>query len=210
MSTLSYTVTLSGMGAEPITKTQNRSDDGGLSLDIAVPASPAGTLTTRTDNDTGTVTMSSGGHGITTGQVVDLYWVGGARYGVTVGTVSGTSVPIDAGSGDNLPIATTAIIVAPRVAFNAAIDGDALSLIGLQLYFADQSSTERGYIRLVDAADDVIANVVLAANVPRVWDIDAGDTNSFSGDPITDGFVSNSSSTAAATLRLRCLQDATP
>jgi hypothetical protein len=79
------------------------------STTYSVPVAQTGTLTTRTDNDTGTLTMASGGHGITTGARLDIYWTGGCRRGMVVGTVSGTTVPIDLGSGDNLPIATTTI-----------------------------------------------------------------------------------------------------
>lgn len=76
------------------------------------PRSIAGTLTTRTDNDTGTLTLSSG-HGVMTGNTVDVFWNDHAnsRLGMTVGTVSGTSVPIDGGTGDNLPAAATAVQV---------------------------------------------------------------------------------------------------
>jgi len=76
------------------------------------PHSVAGTLTTRTDDDTGTLTLSTG-HGVMTGNTVDVFWNDGAnsRTGMTAGTVSGNSVPIDGGSGDVLPAATTAVNV---------------------------------------------------------------------------------------------------
>jgi hypothetical protein len=83
----------------------------GNSAEVASPtlaAAKTGTLTTRTDNDTGTLTMTAG-HGITTGQTLDVYWAGGQRRGMTVGTVATNSVPIDGGAGDNLPANTTAI-----------------------------------------------------------------------------------------------------
>ncbi|MBK9128182.1 MAG: hypothetical protein IPM13_10320 [Phycisphaerales bacterium] len=70
-----------------------------------------GTLTTRTSDTAGTLTMESG-HGIATGNTIHVYWDGGKRIGVTVGTVSGTSVPISGGSGDNLPDASTPMYVA--------------------------------------------------------------------------------------------------
>lgn len=76
-----------------------------------VPAAASGTLTTRTDNETGTITGTTG-HGITTGAVIDIFWDGGARFGVLVGTVSGNSIPIGAdnsGTGSNLPTASTVV-----------------------------------------------------------------------------------------------------
>ena len=77
-------------------------------------ASP-GELTLRTDDNTGTITMNDAGHGITTGAKVDVYWAGGVQYNVTVGTVSGASVPIDLGSGDDLPSEDTAVVVSVQV-----------------------------------------------------------------------------------------------
>src|SRR5678815_5092823 len=77
-------------------------------------AAKVGQLTTRTDNDTGTLTMVAG-HGITTGARLDIFWeeagVKGARYGVTVGTVATNSVPFDLGAGDNLPTNLTACLL---------------------------------------------------------------------------------------------------
>jgi hypothetical protein len=77
------------------------------------PAAKAGTLTVRTDDDTGTATMS-GGHGLTTGRM-DVYWAHTdgtrrVRYGMT-GTVTGDSVALDGGAGDILPAAATAVTV---------------------------------------------------------------------------------------------------
>ena len=77
-------------------------------------AANQGDLTTRTDANTGTVTMDSGSHTIETGDTVNVYWAGGERKGMTVGTVSGTTVPIDGGSGDDLPVADTEVYVSPE------------------------------------------------------------------------------------------------
>lgn len=75
-------------------------------------AAKTGSLTTRTDNNTGTLTMSSG-HGFQTGDKLHLYWTntdGSRGFCYTVaGTVSTNSVPIDSGAGDNLPPLNTAI-----------------------------------------------------------------------------------------------------
>lgn len=73
-----------------------------------VAAAKPGTLATRTDANTGVLTMSSG-HGFQDADVIDVFWSGGSRRGMTVGTVSVNSIPIDGGSGDDLPSATTVI-----------------------------------------------------------------------------------------------------
>ena len=84
-----------------------------------VAAAKAGTLSTRTNNTDGTLTMGAS-HGITTGAIIDLYWlVSGTtyayRHGVVVGTVSGTSVPISGGTGTNLPAQASAIMAMVHV-----------------------------------------------------------------------------------------------
>lgn len=67
-----------------------------------------GTLSARTDNDTGSLSVSSG-HGLVAGRPVDLYWNGGWRRGLWVTSVAGNVVGIDGGSGSALPNVGTAI-----------------------------------------------------------------------------------------------------
>lgn len=76
----------------------------------------AGTLSTRTSDTAGTVTVTAA-HNIVTGTTKNVRWivggVYGARTGVTIGSVSGTgagsTVAFSGGSGDNLPAQTSAI-----------------------------------------------------------------------------------------------------
>lgn len=203
---------MSGMGTS-IAQQVSRSADGGSALEIDVPIGYAGVLTTRTDNETGSLTMDDSGHGISTADVIDLYWDGGARYGITVGTVSGTTVPIgadDSGTGDNLPTAATAIVASVQVPFNAAIDGDELSAIGIQMSYAAAGLADISHLSLRDSGSSEIAALDLTANEPRQYDIAGGATNDFTGNPITNGIISNASTAYAAVLKLLWVQDATP
>lgn len=103
---------------------------GGLTgLEKTIPVADAGTLTTRTDANTGTVTMTASDHGITTGSIVDVYWSGGQRRGMLVGSVSGTSVPIDLGSGTDLPVTTTAVQVAVVQSYSLNVTGNQLAAL---------------------------------------------------------------------------------
>lgn len=212
MPTLNLVIGVNGLGAS-INRSTPRTADGGGVVEIAVPVGKAGSLTTRSDHDTGIVTMSSGSHGISSSDVVDLFWSGGARFGITVGSVSGTSVPIggdDSGTGDVLPASSTAVVVSPRVAFNASIDGDELSAIALQQSFLVSTETAESRVSLRDTGAAEIEGLTLAANTPRLFDITGGDTNVFTGNPITNGFVSNGSTTNAGTLKIVWVQDTTP
>lgn len=104
-----------------------------------------GILTARTDADTGEITMSSANHPVETGDTVDVSWAGGSRTDMTVGTVSGSTVPIDGGSGDDLPATSTPVVVVVQpvvvptcsnilslspYAYWCPIDADSITLYG--------------------------------------------------------------------------------
>lgn len=87
------------------------------------PPGKRGTLTLRTNDTVGELTMEAS-HGIATGNTIYLYWAtggGGKRLAVTVGTVSGNVVPISGGTGDNLPALTDPVYVAFNVAAQAMV-----------------------------------------------------------------------------------------
>lgn len=146
----------------------------------AIAAAKAGQLTTRTDNDTGTLTMA-GGHGITTGARLDVYWTNtdgtvGRHYGMTVGTVATNSVPIDGGAGDNLPALNAAITAMVPTAETITVTGDNAVAVAADsdtpatVIFAQSGGTTIKVVRLDgDAAyfwrdDSVDATPLGAAN----------------------------------------------
>lgn len=206
MPTAQYGVSIQAGGVS-IQQTITRTGDGSIGAEVTLPAAKAGALTTRTDDNTGSATLGSG-HGITDGMIVDVYWSTGVRYGMTVGTVASLVVPIDGGAGDNLPTQATAITLVEQVTINVSIDGDALALLAVCLDSTE--STGKGHVLFEDAAGDDIAELDLAANTPRVYDVTAGMANPFTGDPITVCQASNGSSTAAATLKIVGVVDITP
>lgn len=182
--------------------TSSRTEEGGSSVDVTIPIAHAGVLTTRTDNETGSITMDAGGHGITTGQIIDLYWATGARYAILVGTVSGTTVPIGAdnsGNGNNLPTAATAVVVAPRVSMSVLIDV-LPSMLAFVMQYASTAETAVSHVSMHDDSAEV-ESFNLAANIPRVWDVEGGDENIAEGGDTTSLIVSQASTTSAATFR---------
>lgn len=190
-----------------------READAGSTIDVSVPASKSGTLTVRTDNETGSLTLGSG-HGITTAQIVDLYWTGGARRGVLVGTVAGTTVPIGAdngGIGDNLPAQGTDIVVAPRVEVTCQIEPDDLALLAVYAPFDAAKVASPVSVEFFDDGDTSVVVLSLEPNFPVVYDITGGgDANPLAGDPIAKLLVSNGSATSGLTLTMVWLEDATP
>jgi len=211
MGTITHAQSISGGGVtiQPLAVT--RTNSGMIALEDTLNVAKTGTLSTRTDSNTGTLTMDSG-HGITDGQIVDIYWSGGVQRTVTVGTVSTNSVPFDLGIGDNLPIATTAVTVCVQKAINLAIDGDNADIVAVILETVDKSLRTAANVQFLDAAADVIAEIDLVANVPQVWDIEGGSANPFTGDPITNlkATQGNSTSTETYTLKIVGVQDASP
>lgn len=211
MVTITHAQSISGGGVTIQTMPVARTNSGPIGLEDTLNAAKTGTLSTRTDNNTGTLTMDTG-HGITTGQIIDIYWSGGVQRTVTVGTVATNSVPIDGGIGDNLPSATTAITAVVQKAINLAIDGDNTKIIAVVLETVDKTLRTAANVQFLDAAADVIAEIDLVANVPQVWDIEGGSANPFTGDPITNLKASqaNSTSTETYTLKIVGVQDASP
>lgn len=211
MATVMHAQSISGGGVTIQPLPVARTNSGSIALEDTLNSAKTGTLTTRTDDNTGTLTMTAG-HGITDGQIVDIYWSGGVQRTVTVGTVSTNSVPFDLGIGDNLPIATTAVTVCVQKAINLAIDGDNTNILAVILETVDKSLRTAGNVQFLDAAADVIAEIDLVANVSQVWDITGGSANPFTGDPITNlkATQGNSTSTETYTLKIVGVYDASP
>lgn len=173
--------------------------------DNVLPAAKTGQLTTRTDNDTGTLSMA-GGHGILDGDRLDVYWSGGHRRGMTVGTVAGNSVPVDGGAGDNLPTNLTSITAAVPSEEEFLATGDSLGLIFAKasrrslVVFADDADAELfaivgelggstgGAYQWRDPAEEPVAS-------------DGGVDNPLAGDDVAKVFISNGDSAGTAAVQ---------
>lgn len=210
MPTIQLTKASVGLGTS-ISRSVVRTADGGGAREVSVPVGKAGTLTTRTDTQTGTLTLGVS-HGIVTGQIIDLYWSGGERYGITVGTVAGTSVPIgadDSGIGDALPAALTAIVASPRVTIEALILVGGVKVLSGQMVYGSPTETAKSVMRFNDDASELF-RVELEPNVPRIYDIVGGDANPIEGADVESVVVSQGSTTNVATFKLLWLEDSTP
>lgn len=114
------------LGGKTFNETRSLSGAGLALAEASIPAAKAGTLSTRTSDSVGTLTLGAG-HGIETGNVITIFWGSvGYRRLVTVGTVSGTSVPLtNSGSGDVLPDQGTAVTVMVPTALKIPVPGSA-------------------------------------------------------------------------------------
>lgn len=196
--TLALTGSVAGV---TINASVSRTETGQISHEVTLTAGLAGTLSTRTDNDTGILTVTAG-HGIVGTDVIDIYWTGGRRYGAVVDSVTATTITfgtVTVGSGDNLPVVDTAIVVAKQQTVDTDFDGDNLKMI---VGYADQ----RAHLHFQENDGTSIASVDLAANEPWWWFSDNGFSNALTGDPVGAIKVTNGTTTAA-TLRLGLIYD---
>jgi hypothetical protein len=162
---------------------------GGEHREPTVAAAKAGTLTTRTSDTVGTLTMA-GGHGIATGDEFDLFWSGGQRAQVTAGVVAGDSVPFSLGTGDVLPALNTVITAHKGVSAAFTVVGDNLTGISVQM-------DKPGYVHFRDNTDAVLFSAPVTADGGYVWYDGSGVTNPLAGDTVTSILCTNSDSTAA-------------
>lgn len=162
----------------------------------ALAAAKTGTLTTRTDDDTGELTMSAS-HGITTGARLDVYWdvggVKGCRRGMTVGTVSVNQVPIDGGAGDALPADESAVTAQVPTEEAFAVTGNNVTVIAAR-------STRRACVVFADAADAELHAIEAELDGTSTtgngyqWVSGEGVTNPLAGDAVAKVFLSNGDS----------------
>ena len=174
------------------------SADNSLKSSPSVTGAKTGTLTTRTDANTGVLTMS-GGHGLLDADKVDLFWSGGQRRNMTVGTVATNSVPIDGGSGDDLPTAATAITAKVPQEEAFTVDGD--NVTGLTAY-----SPKQGYIVLCEADDTPVKTIEFDAAGGYNWGSGMEGSNPLAGGSITKVKYSHAS-TDSQTMKCAAVYD---
>lgn len=134
-----------------------------LTVNEDIPGTKAGTLTTRTDATNGVITMSSG-HGLTNGQIINLYWTGGSRKGITV-SISTNALTITGGTGDNLPSNNTALTVGVVRTIDIDFTIGILEMLVLQ---SDKSDIELLFYD-TDSPTNLHGTFVLAASEPYWW-----------------------------------------
>jgi hypothetical protein len=158
-----------------------------------------GQLTTRTSASVGTLTYSATPP-VTTGQVVDLYFSGGIRYGVTIGTVTSTTAPFSGGTGSDLPAVTTSYCL-PRVpvveSFVFSQDTAAMIIFAAASNEASDSTTVsygtgRITVRLLTSGDAEIMRRTLEDGYSYRWTSGSGTTDPTAGSAVAKVSISHS------------------
>ncbi len=192
-----YALVVSASGISIQTSMTRTASEGIEPVDTDLPTGKAGTLSARTDNDTGVATLATG-HGLQTGDKVDVFWDGGIRYGMSA-TVNGNDVTIDQGAGDDLPAQDTAVVVTKPISLDVTFDGDNLVLIAA-------STSQRSHLTFVDAGGLTLAAVEIGTQEAWVWISGVGVANPLAGNPVAVIKASNSSSANTSNLKLTGLQ----
>jgi hypothetical protein len=176
------------LGLKSIDSVVSREDETQASSDVSLPAAVSGTLTTRTSDSVGVVTVAS--HSITTSDKVAVFWSGGYRYNVAVSATSGTTISIGSGgSGDNLPAASTALTVCKETTLSFSHVGNDIK--GMVVHSPQRMSMN---VRDTVPASQVAADV--PANEGWFWISNATGTSPFAGDTLQDIILANADTTA--------------
>ncbi len=145
---------------------------------VTLSAAKTGALTTRTDDNTGTLTMDTG-HGLTTG-VIDVYWdVGGTkgcRRNMTA-TVTGDSIAIDGGSGDVLPADESDITAVHPSTETLTLNADNLKIIALKINTDAHCSMSVGTVSGTYTEGAAMELNDGTYGRARVWESQTGGTN---------------------------------
>lgn len=194
-----------GLGGINVNGAYTRTAPGQLSEQVTpdiLVAGLAGTLTTRTDNDTGVVTLGDG-HGIQQNDKVSLCWPAGSRINMNVTNVAGNLVTVDAGSGDNLPVATTTIVLAKVIRINCSFAGNDLEIVAAVC----GNDLAVGFYSVADA---LLYQLKLKGGNPQgepwFWVKNAGIANPLAGAAVAYILVGNGEA-EASTFSLSALRD---
>jgi len=178
----------------------SRTDDGAGQWTQAPAKAGVGQLTTRTDTDTGVLTMTAG-HGLITGKIA-VFWAGGRRYNMDA-VVSSDSIAIDGGSGDNLPDNLTAITADQQIVVNAAFDPDDVSVLLV-------TATKRASVVFADVSNNVLLALDLEAGECCLWWEDSGISAPFTGAAVAKIWMANGDGVDANAINVSVLYDSTP
>lgn len=100
---------------------------------LTLEAGVSGSLTTRTDANTGVITVAA--HSLTTADFCSVFWtdtsgVEKCHENMDITAVTSTTISVDLGQGDDLPTALTAVIVSKVASRVVAWDGTANGMLG--------------------------------------------------------------------------------
>ena len=192
MSTATFQGSIT-VGALRITANLSKTGVGDECHEPAMPAGVAGTLSTRTSDVAGVVTVGTGlGAGFTTGDIVAVFFddsngVPSVVYG-KYATVAGDAISIaddivaeyvgESPSGVVLPVEDTVVVICKKTVSNVSADKDDVTFIAVG---CDQPA-----IGIFGGAAEICNfHIPVAASPPAPWDLSGGAANPLTSDPTT-------------------------
>jgi len=165
----------------------DRTEEQGATTQVELPAGVAATLTTRTDANTGILTVLTG-HGITDAHTVTLFWTGGVRRGLTVTATTATTISIDVGAGTDLPAVSTAGVVCREVVTSLGHIGDDLEIFSIY-------SANRLMANIRDAGPATLLALDITAKESWAYISNFSGTNPFAGVTLVTAVLANGGTT---------------
>ena len=157
-----------------------READRGIVYSIPLPAAAVGTLSARSSDSVGTLTITN--HSLGAGDTIDIYWGSSVRYGATVGVVSGDDVPISGGAGVALPAESSSVVVGQQRTINTRFKGDRLDFFLLSYSGFGAGHCDFGSAQVtLSSVDDF-----------ELFDVSNGEASPFAGLTITQCKASSS------------------
>lgn len=197
-SSVTLIYSLSGIGGQA---TITRTADGGTARDVTLNAATACVANTfaMTDSNTAACDLAAG-HGLTNTNY-DVYWSAGVRYGVA-GGVTGNSIALEGGAGDDFPATNTAVTIAAQQEITVAITGNSASAIIAH-------PTVRAHVDFQDVNSASLWQHDITAAEALSWFSDSGIDNPLLSDTVAKVMASTASTTAGS-IKIIVLDDATP
>jgi hypothetical protein len=169
-----------------------RSDVGGEAHEPILPAGKAGTLSTRTSDTAGVVTVAANSvDPIAENDIVAVSWVDvnlvtHCMYGMKVTGVASLDITVDYSGSEyegEFPASTVfpaedyAVVISKKVTSNVSFDKDDVT------YFAANANVKA--VGSFGGASEIYALQIPIANSPVVWDGASGTDSPFTSDPTT-------------------------
>lgn len=166
----------------------DREDEQGATTQVALDAGIAGTLTTRTSDSVGVITVAEG-HGLTTSDTIAVFWIAGMRYGVTITGTTATTVTIATGAGTVLPAVSSVVTIGKEVVTSLGHIGDDLKIFAIH-------STNRLSANIRDVTPATIEALDVAARESWAYISNYSGANPFAGETLVTAVLANGGTTA--------------
>ena len=160
---------------------------------FTLAAGKAGTVSQRIDANTGELTLGTG-HGIETGDVVDIHW--------RIGTTNYCQRKVTVGVGDDLPVLTTAIVCCKQRSEKVTANSAGLQILGLLAKDLTGVAVEGVQLGFVTAGGTVAYHPLLSLDDLVQSDVAAGEANPLGGTDIATLTMTNGSASVAIDLQV--------